>query len=57
MLRMWQGRELILCTLAFLAGNVLGDVLSLPPLVYLLLSLVFAAVALWRPRLPVLLLV
>ena len=55
MLRMWQGRELILCTLAFLAGNVLGDVLSLPPLVYLMLSLVFAVVALWRPRLPVLL--
>ena len=56
MLRMWQGRELILCTLAFLAGNVLGDVLSLPPLVYLLLSLIFAAVALWRPTLSVLLL-
>lgn len=48
---MWQGRELILCTLALLAGNLLGDALALPPLVYLLLSFVFAVTA-WRyPRL------
>ena len=33
---MRQGREIILCTLALLAGNALGDVLTLPPFVYLL---------------------
>lgn len=48
---MWQGREIILCTLALLAGNLLGDALSLPPLVYLLLSVVFALVAWRRPQL------
>ena len=48
---MWQGREIILCTLALLAGNLLGDALSLPPLVYLLLSVVFALVAMRRPQL------
>ena len=51
MLRMWQGRELVACTLAFLAGNVLGDYLSLPPWVFLFLSLVFALIALRRPAL------
>ncbi|MBR1538632.1 MAG: ComEC/Rec2 family competence protein [Bacteroidales bacterium] len=48
---MWQGRELILCTLALWAGNWLGDVLSFPPLVYLLLALFFAVMsALHQPR-------
>ena len=47
---MWQGREIILCTLALLAGNLLGDALSLPPLVYLLLSVVFAVIAWRRPQ-------
>ena len=46
---MWQGRELVACTLAFLAGNVLGDFLSSPPWVFLFLSLVFACVSLRRP--------
>ena len=46
---MWQGRELVACTLAFLAGNVLGDFLSFPPWVFLFLSLVFACVSLRRP--------
>ena len=46
---MWQGRELVACTLAFLAGNVLGDFLSFPPWVYLLLSVVFALLSLRRP--------
>ena len=48
---MWQGREIILCTLALLAGNLLGDALPLPPLVYLLLSVAFALVAWRRPQL------
>lgn len=47
---MWQGRELILCTLALWAGNWLGDVLSFPPLAYLLLSALFAVLAAVRPR-------
>jgi len=46
---MWQGREIVACTLAFLAGNVLGDVLSFPPSVYLVLSVLFAAISLLRP--------
>ena len=56
MLRMWQGRELILCTLAVLAGNLLGDALPLPPFCYLLLSLGFVFMALRRPTWPWLLL-
>ena len=56
MLRMWQGRELILCTLAVLAGNLLGDALPLPPFCYLMLSLGFAYMALRRPTWPWLLL-
>ena len=55
MWRMWQGRELVACTLAFLAGNVLGDCLSLPPWVFLFLSLVFACLSLRRPEWMVLL--
>jgi hypothetical protein len=46
---MWQGRELVACTLAFLAGNVLGDVLSFPPWVFLFFSLAFALLSLRRP--------
>ena len=53
---MWQGRELVACTLAFLAGNVLGDFLSFPPWVYLLLSVVFAFCSIRRPGWAVLLL-
>lgn len=53
---MWQGRELVACTLAFLAGNVLGDFLSFPSWVYLLLSCVFAFCSLRRPGWAVLLL-
>lgn len=46
---MWQGREVFLCTLAFLAGNVAGDALSFPPAVFLLLAAI-CAVLLWlRP--------
>lgn len=52
---MWQGRELVACTLAFLAGNVWGDLLSFPPWVYLLLSLFFAFCSLHRPGWAVLL--
>ena len=48
---MWQGREIVLCALAVLAGNVLGDVLSLPPFVFWALSLLVAGVACWRPLL------
>ena len=47
---MWQGREIVLCALAFLAGNVLGDMLTLPPLLYLALALPFALVSALRPR-------
>ena len=47
---MWQGRELILCTLALWAGNWLGDVLPFSPLVYLLMALIFAVLSAWWPR-------
>lgn len=47
---MWQGRELILCTLALWAGNWLGDVLPFSPLVYLLMALIFAVFSAWWPR-------
>lgn len=47
---MWQGREIVLCTLAVLAGNLLGDLLPLPPLVYLVLSLASASLSALRPR-------
>ena len=47
---MWQGRGIVLCALAVLAGNVLGDLLTLSPVVYLSLSLLFAFVAAWQPR-------
>ena len=47
---MRQGREIILCTLALLAGNALGDVLPLPPFVYLLFSLGLALAAMLWPR-------
>ncbi len=47
---MWQGRGIVLCALAVLAGNVLGDLLTLSPVVYLSLSLMFAIVATWQPR-------
>ena len=53
---MWQGREIILCTLALLGGNLLGDAFALSPWIYLALSLVFSFVALRRPTLPWLLL-
>jgi len=36
------------CTLAVLAGNLAGDALSLPPFLYLLLTLGLACTALWR---------
>lgn len=38
------------CALAVLAGNVVGDWLTLPPFLYLVLALGFACVAAWRPR-------
>lgn len=47
---MRQGRYIVWCALAVLAGNVLGDRLTLSPLLYLVLSLVFAFVASCRPR-------
>ena len=47
---MRQGRLIIGCALAVLAGNVVGDRLMLPPVLYLALALVFACVAAWRPR-------
>ena len=46
---MWQGREIVPCTLAFLAGNALGSMLMLPPLALLATSLVCALWALFRP--------
>lgn len=42
---MWQGREIVLCTLAFLAGNLLGGTLTLAPVVYLGLAVLFSVVA------------
>lgn len=47
---MRQGRIIIGCALAVLAGNVLGDRLPLSPALYLVLALVFACLAAWRPR-------
>jgi len=46
---MWQGRELVAITLAFLFGNVMGDFLSFPPAVYLILSFVFALLSVRHP--------
>ena len=46
---MWQGREIVLCALAFLAGNLLGDLFTLSPAVYGVLSFSTAGIALWRP--------
>ena len=52
---MRQGRKIICCTLAVLAGNVLGDVLTLPPLLYLAMVTLFACIsALWPKRMPLL---
>ena len=48
--RMRQGRDIIGCTLAVLAGNVLGDALTLPPIFYLILALIFAGLSLRWPR-------
>lgn len=47
---MRQGREITGCALAVLAGNVLGDRLTLSPAFYLAMALCFACVAAWRPR-------
>ena len=47
---MRQGRDIIGCTLALLAGNVLGDALTLPPFLYLALALGFAGFSLRWPR-------
>lgn len=48
---MWKGREIVLCALAVLAGNMLGDALLFPPLAYLLMALIFSVlVALRRLR-------
>ena len=44
---MWQGRQIVWCTLAVLAGNLLGGVLPLPPLAFLVLASL-AAVAVIR---------
>ena len=52
---MRQGRDIIGCTLAVLAGNLLGDRLTLPPFLYLSLSLGFAFVSARWPRRPLLL--
>ena len=46
---MWQGREIVPCTLAFLAGNALGSMFMFPPPVLLALSMACAAWALFRP--------
>ncbi len=52
---MRQGREIIHCTLAILAGNVLGDVLTLPPLLYLATGFALAGISvLWPKRMPLL---
>ena len=46
---MWKGREIVLCALAVLSGNILGDLVGLHPLVYIALALMFAFAALRRP--------
>jgi len=47
---MRQGRSIVWCALAVLSGNVLGDLLTFSPLLYLSLSLVFAFLAACRPH-------
>ena len=47
---MRQGRDIVWCTLAVLAGNVLGDALAFPPLLYLVLALGFACFSVRWPR-------
>ena len=46
---MRQGRVIICCTLAVLAGNGLGDALALPPLFYLATAFLFACASALRP--------
>ena len=53
---MWQGRQIVWCTLAVLAGNLLGDTLTLPPLVYLALALFVSVATVRWPRKEMLLL-
>jgi len=47
---MRQGREIVGCTLAVLAGNGLGDMLTLPPLFYLAMALLLACISARWPR-------
>ena len=47
---MWQGREIIPCTLALLAGNLLGSAFPFPPLLLLVLSACAALVSAFRPK-------
>lgn len=46
---MWKGRYIVFCALAFFAGNALGDFISFPPFVWLLLSVAVAGMCLLRP--------
>lgn len=41
---------MVLCTLVFLTGNLIGGRLAFPPHVYLVLALIFSVAALRRPR-------
>lgn len=52
---MWQGRYVLLCALALLSGNFLGNAVPLSPAIYILLSIISSAFCLWFKRMPLLL--
>lgn len=48
---MWQGRYIVFCALAFIAGDILGGIISFPPAVWLLTAVLLAALCLRHPSL------
>ncbi|NLB67433.1 MAG: ComEC/Rec2 family competence protein [Bacteroidales bacterium] len=52
---MWKGRTLFFCSLAFIAGDLFGGWLTLPPLLFLILAIISAVSAhIYRKRLLIL---
>jgi len=51
---MRKGRIIIFCSLLFIAGDLLGGFISLPPLLYLIASIVAASALLFKPSWPLL---
>lgn len=48
---MWKGRYIVFCVLAFIAGDILGGIISFPPAVWLLTAVLLAALCLRHPSL------